>query len=454
MGGELTRNRRATCLIVSANQVVTPYPVYPIGAAYVVGALRRSGHKVHHFDLLADGGFSALMGFLQGKKYDFVGVSIRNLDTVDSADPKEYLQDILTTVRGIREKLDTVLVLGGPAFSIMPEKLLEFLQADYGVVGEGEVVVPWLAAELAAGRRPREKLFFASPLEGEWYPSDLSDSTVRYYTEHGGMLNVQTKRGCPYSCSYCSYPTIEGKTLRYRDPEDVAEEVVHLQRESGARYLFFTDSFFNDSEGRFLQVAEALVRRKNSLPWCAFFRPRDLKRDELRLLKRAGLAAMELGTDGASDRTLAGIGKNFSFSDVLRVHRRVVAEEIPCAHFIMFGCPGEDEKSMKEGLANIEKLQRSVVFAFIGIRILPGTGIYDRAVTDGIITGSESLLTPQYYYSPHISRERMEEMLLDSFEGRMDRIYPCHEFEERIAMLHDMGHAGPLWDLLLTKGRR
>ena len=308
MGGELTRNRRATCLIVSANQVVTPYPVYPIGAAYVVGALRRSGHKVHHFDLLADGGFSALMGFLQGKKYDFVGVSIRNLDTVDSADPKEYLQDILTTVRGIREKLDTVLVLGGPAFSIMPEKLLEFLQADYGVVGEGEVVVPWLAAELAAGRRPREKLFFASPLEGEWYPSDLSDSTVRYYTEHGGMLNVQTKRGCPYSCRYCSYPTIEGKTLRYRDPEDVAEEVVHLQRESGARYLFFTDSFFNDSEGRFLQVAEALVRRKNSLPWCAFFRPRDLKRDELRLLKRAGLAAMELGTDGASDRTLAGIG--------------------------------------------------------------------------------------------------------------------------------------------------
>lgn len=445
---------KASCLIISANQVVTPYPVYPLGVAYIVGALTNSGHQAHHFDMLADGGLSALDEFLMGKNFDLVGVSIRNLDSVDSADPKEYLADIVKTVECIRKRIETVLVVGGPAFSIMPEELMTLLGADYGVTGEGEAVMPWLAAELAAGRRPHKKIFIANSEEGCWQPSDLTASTAKYYTDHGGMLNVQTKRGCPYKCSYCSYPTIEGRKIRYRDPEEVADEVIRLQSQAGAKYIFFTDSFFNDPDGRFLQVAEALIRRGNSLPWCAFFRPHNIMADELKLLKRAGLAAMELGTDAATDETLRGIHKNFRFDDVLQVHERVVKEKIPCAHFIMFGGPNENEKTLHRGLENIEKLQHCVVFAFIGIRILPGTGIFDRAVADSIIDAGQSLLAPEFYYSPEISREEIEKSIKVSFGDRLDRIYPCHEFDERIAMLHKMGHAGPLWDLILRKGRR
>lgn len=446
--------KSATCLIISANQVVTPYPVYPLGVAYIVGALTSQGHQAHHFDMLADGGLTGLDEFIMGKSFDLVGVSIRNLDSVDSADPKEYLSDIIATVQCIRKRLNTAIVLGGPAFSILPEELMTLLGADYGVTGEGEVMVSWLASELAAGRRPGKKILVSNSDEGQWQPSNLTTSTARYYTDHGGMLNVQTKRGCPYKCSYCSYPTIEGCKIRYRDPDEVADEVIRLQSQDGAKYIFFTDSFFNDPDGRFLEVAEALIRRENTLPWCAFFRPHKIGTDELKLLKRAGLAAMELGTDAATDETLKGIHKNFRFADVLQVHERVLKEEIPCAHFIMFGGPNESEETVLQGLANIEKLDHCVVFAFIGIRILPGTGIFDRAVADKIIDADQSLLAPEFYYSPEISREKIEEAILASFGSRLDRIYPCHEFDERIAMLHRMGHAGPLWDLILRKGRR
>ncbi|MGB3223335.1 MAG: lipid biosynthesis B12-binding/radical SAM protein [Desulforhopalus sp.] len=454
MVGQLKGCQSANCLIVSANQVVTPYPVYPLGAACLVGALKKHGHRVNHFDILADGGLGALENFLTGKTYDLVGVSIRNLDTVDSAAPNQFLAEIVETVNCIRQKIDTRIVLGGPAFSILPQSLLELMQADYGIVGEGEVLVPWLASEIAGGRPPLEKIFYSEPSKGLWQPSDLTPSTAGYYIEHGGMLNVQTKRGCPYNCSYCSYPNVEGKTIRYRDPDEVAEEVAHLRDHSGAKYIFFADSFFNDQEGKFLEVAEALVRKGNTLPWCAFFRPQNLETSDLKLLKRSGLAAIEMGTDAGCDRTLAGMRKTFSFDEVLQVHERIIDEEISCAHFIMFGGPDENEETLKEGLENIERLKQCVVFAFAGIRIFPDTGVFERAVADGIINRDQSLLAPIFYYSPHISREKIVESIEQSFADRLDRVYPCHEFEGRIETLHKLGHIGPLWDFILKKRTR
>jgi lipid biosynthesis B12-binding/radical SAM protein len=454
MEGVMLAKIRANCLVISANQVVAPYPVYPLGSVYVTGALQRAGHEAHHFDMLADGGLPGLVEYLDGKDFDMVGVSIRNLDTVDSADPKGYLGHIVTTIECIRNQITTSIVLGGPAFSIMPKQLMELLHADFGVIGEGEEIVPWLAAELAAGRKPEQRIFTAQSNTDIWCSSSLTTSSAKYYTDHGGMLNIQTKRGCPHSCSYCSYPTIEGARLRYRNPLEVVDEVKRLQSDSGAKYLFFTDSVFNDPDGHFLEVAEALIKSKNSMPWSAYFRPGNIQTNDLKLLKKSGLAAMELGTDAATDETLEGIHKNFRFDDVLQTHEKILEQKIPCAHFIMFGGPNENEHTVVKGLKNIEKLRSSVVFAFIGIRILPGTGIFDHAVAEGIIDADQSLLEPIFYYSPHISRKEIERNLRISFAGQSDRIYPCHEFETRIAMLHKLGHVGPLWDLLLRKGRR
>lgn len=444
----------AECLLISANQVTTPYPVYPLGVACLLAALQEKGHNAIHFDVLSDGGLEGLGHYLSGKRYDLVGLSIRNLDSVDSADPHEYLTDIVKIVNVIRHKLTAPIVLGGPAFSIMPQAMLELLKADYGVVGEGEELLPWLVSEIAAGKVPEEKIFYAEASKQVWQKPIFTDNAAEFYIQHGGMLNIQTKRGCPHACSYCSYPTIEGRQIRYRDPDEVAEEVVRLQTDYEAKYIFFTDSVFNDGQGHFREVAEALIKRNNKIPWSAFFRPQNLDRQDLQLLKRSGLAAIELGTDAATDITLAGINKKFSFSDVLEIHERVIREDIPCAHFIMFGGPGEDEDTLQQGLKNIEKLEKSVVFAFVGIRILPGTAIFDRAVQDNLIKTDQSLLQPIFYFSPHVSRERIEEQIKQSFSNRMDRIYPCSEFEERIVMLHKMGHVGPLWNLVLGRQRR
>jgi lipid biosynthesis B12-binding/radical SAM protein len=441
----------AHCLLVSANRMILPYPVYPIGIAHLIGALQHHGHRVDHIDILAAGGYSTLEQRLKESRYDIIGISIRNIDTVDSSSPQELLTDITEAVKYIRKHSKAPIVLGGPGFSIMPERLLHYCNADYGIVGEGEEAFPQLVDRIMAGDNPEQKLFSKSLGKFPHYRPSYSAEVTPYYVAHGGMLNVQTKRGCNYGCAYCSYPAIEGKRLRYRDSTEVVEEVEYLCRQLGARYIFFTDAVFNDPNEHYLKVAEALIRAENRTPWCAFFRPQNLKTDALRLLKRSGMVAMEFGTDGSTDATLAALNKGFTFDEVLAVNEAAVAESIACAHFIMLGGPGETVATVLDGIVNIERLRGAVVFAYVGIRILPGTGVHNRALLERLIADDTDLVTPVFYYSPQVGRDFIESRLLSAFDGRKDRIFPVAKREHLIPLLHRMGHIGPLWDLLIDK---
>ncbi|MFN2366288.1 MAG: lipid biosynthesis B12-binding/radical SAM protein [Desulfurivibrionaceae bacterium] len=439
------------CLLVSTNRVVTPFPVYPLGVAHLMGALEEAGHRALHYDLLARGGLDGLAGILEERDFGLIGLSIRNLDTVDSTAPDAFMEGVIETVAFIRRYSRAPLVLGGPAFSIMPETILELLQADYGVVGEGEEMLPWLAGELAAGRRPAEKILRSKSGGAQWRKVVYDQTVADHYLAWGGMLNVQTKRGCPYRCSYCSYPVLEGRTYRCREPEEVAAEVIRVGTEYGAKCIFFTDSVFNDARGHYLEVAEALVRAGNKTPWCGYFRPQNLSAEGLALLKRSGLSAMELGTDAATETTLAGLRKDFTFDEVLRVNELAVEQEIPCAHFVIFGGPDETAQTVAEGLANIEKLHNSVVFAFTGIRILPGTAMHRRAIDDGVMAAEQPLLAPFFYFSPHLKEEELDRTIKEAWRGRLDRVYPSSELQERVTRLHSKGHVGPMWDKLVRK---
>lgn len=90
-----------------------------------------------------------------------------------------------------------------------------------------------------------------------------------FYLQNGGMLNLQSKRGCSFSCLYCPYPRIEGRQHRLTDPHEVALTARRLQ-ELGAKYFFITDSAFNSDVQHSLEVAAAFRSAGVSIPWGAF----------------------------------------------------------------------------------------------------------------------------------------------------------------------------------------
>ena len=438
------------CLIVSTNRVLNPYPVYPLGAALVTGALQAAGHDCRHYDFLAGGGVTGLKQAMTEHQPELVGLSIRNIDTVDSTAPDAFLSDVLEIMHIVRQHTRATVVVGGPAFSILPDALMASLRPDYGIIGEGETLLPWLADRLQQGRPPKERILKASCDKNPWRPVSYQQEIAEYYLQHGGMLSIQTKRGCPYRCGYCSYPMLEGKKYRYRDPQEVAEDFARATKDFGARYIFFTDSVFNDAKQRYLAIAEALIRAGNTTPWCAFFRPQKMNKENLRLLQRAGLSSMEIGTDASTDKTLAALGKGFGFSEVEHTNALALELGIPCVHFVIFGGPGEDETTVRQGLANIERLGQSAVFAYSGIRILPDTAIYRQALKEKQIAPTHDLVDPVFYFSPDIKKERMEQIISNAWKGRHNRIFPGSRLQPIVDRLHQRGHIGPLWELIGT----
>ncbi|UFS69370.1 lipid biosynthesis B12-binding/radical SAM protein [Geomonas sp. RF6] len=437
--------------LISTNVTREPYPVYPLGLAAISAALSAAGHEVQQFDMLVAGESRELLcERLKEWNPDFVCVSMRNLDNCDSLSVTGYAEEVRDVIGAVRSVSRAPVIIGGAAFSILPEELLRYTGADYGVVGEGERLICRLVDDLKKGVAAPRLVRNESLLCGPAVPSPLySEELIAFYRAESGMINLQTKRGCPYDCVYCSYPTLEGKRYRHRDPKTVVDDLVRIQVDHGMETVFFTDSIFNDSEGRYMEVVEEILSRGVSLRWCCYMRPAGIGRTEIALMKRAGLYAVELGTDAACDTTLEGLEKGFTFADALEVNRACVAERLPCAHFVMFGGPGETPETVAEGVANLELLEHTVVCAFSGIRVLPGTKLLDRAVREGVLPEGGSLLEPAYYLSPGVDGAVMNETITEAFRGRRDRIFPPEEGQKRLSIMHRFGYRGLLWDTLI-----
>jgi lipid biosynthesis B12-binding/radical SAM protein len=443
-------------LLISSNNATSPYPVYPLGCAVIAEALQCAGYETELFDLMPAGeDYNLLREKIHSFRPDVIGISIRNIDNVNILEEKSFLKIPSEITEIIHSEFPgTPVVLGGSGFSIMPERILDFVQADFGIAGEGEDIFIRLLKKIEAGIKPREKIYRStSPL----YNSDIhgalySRNLVSFYSEKGSILPLQTKRGCLNHCLYCTYPFLEGRTLRCRPPEDVIRDMKFLRDEMNADYIFFTDSVFNDRSGEYLKIIEAIEKENIDLPWTAFFQPDpNLNRDLILRMSDAGLHSVELGPDAASDTTLKAIGKHFTFADVLRCNELFAAENIPVANYFMMGGPGENRRTAEEGVENIRSLTMSVSFVFLGIRILPGTPLYKVALNQKIISEDSDIINPHYYFSPEVDREWLEKYLDETLGKIKNCVYPPNSMDSGIQILRKMGYRGNLWELMIKK---
>lgn len=440
-------------LMISSNTFAYPYPVYPLGMAIVSAALSEKGHSVFQFDFFAQGrSEEKLKDAIKKYSPDYVGISIRNIDDVDSlSGDSGVLNTEKYIVKIIREQTNAPIIVGGSALSIMPEEILDYIEADYGVVGSGEKQIIDLVANLEKGnsspqilrqcRLPQENTGTMSPL----WNKDLVD----FYIGKSGMLNLQTKRGCPYNCSYCVYPALEGKTFRFRDHDEVIGDLERAYKDYNVNSFFFTDSIFNDPDGHYLELAEKIILSGLNISWAGYFRPKGVGDEEFSLLKRSGLYAVEVGSDAGCDETLRCMGKAFSFDDVFDFYKASRKAEIACAYFFIFGGPGETDKTIQEGLSNIKKLEDGVIFIYSGVRILPGTSLYELAIKEGILSEADPLLEQVYYFSPHIDVKDMNNKIEQEAKKNRRCIFPPENGKVLIDTMHGFGRKGLLWDELL-----
>ena len=444
-------------LLISSNIAKCPYPVYPLGLSIIAGAVKKTAHTVELFDLLKnDCSFQSLEEKIKSYNPEIVGISMRNIDTTNQLDIKFFVDIISDMVKSIRSCSPAKIVLGGSGFSLMPELILKRVNADYGIVGEGEKLFVDFINNAEHDIFPEKKCIYSDSLlsGNDIGTPEYDPETLKYYLKYGGMASVQTKRGCSYNCIYCSYPLLEGNKLRCRNPVKVVDDIIRLKNSTETKFLFFTDSVFNDDKGHFLEVLREMKHRGVCIPWSAFFKPGNILPETIELMKETGLSAVEIGADATTDLSLKKLGKPFSFDEIFKCNSLFRSFDIATAHYYMFGIPGETEKIVLEGIQNVLSVEDTVSFIFMGIRILPKTPLANIALKEGIINSTENLLDPVYYLPPFLDRNWLEQTLTDAFCDVKNCIFPPNAMDDNTDILHNLGYIGILWDLLLKKKRR
>ncbi len=457
-------------LLVSANRLAEPYPVYPIGLDYVRGAL-LSRHQVDVLDMAVEPQATSLEERLQSFQPELVGLALRNIDNTEAADTRTFIREYRDLVQRIRGASAAPLVLGGAAFTIAPGPMIEALGAEYGIVGEGERLldladalsgegdissVPglWVGDAASAASTEGDPARCAATSS----PAPLGRSPRRalpepgpqldHYLDRSGMMNLQTQRGCPFSCVYCTYPQVEGGRLRPIPAQEVAEDALALQR-LGARYLFVTDAVYNADEEHGLAVASAFRRVGLTIPWGAYFSPRTTDPAYWRELAASGLTHVEFGTDSLDDGVLGQYHKPFRRQGAQRSHEAALDAGLWVAHFFTLGGPGETPETVQSTFEAARSLRRCVCFFFVGVRVYPGTPLAEDLPGEGALP--EGGLTPVFFEPPGWSLAELQEVadqvirpepgwFLGSGGPRMARA---------ISRLHRMGHTGPLWERLV-----
>ena len=445
-------------LLISANTLKEPYPVYPLGLDYVSGAIAAE-HQVQIVDMNSLGDRDSLAAVIEAFSPDVIGMSLRNIDNTDTTDPRGFIGQYREIVDVIRNHTDVPLVLGGSGFTIFPDETIKALDADYGIIGEGErlgLLLNAIQNRADTGPIPgvitrKRKKNLPAPWEGKIIRSPIPNpSNLKYYLQNGGMLNLQTKRGCHFKCVYCTYPHIEGRKLRLMDPEEIAAAACALQA-NGAKYFFITDSVFNSDCAHSLAVAEAFKKSGLSIPWGAFFAPLKQPEDYFQIMADAGLTHVEFGTDSLSNPVLASYRKPFRDQQVFRTHQAAIDAGLHVAHYFLLGGPGENPQTLKETLAGVGNLEKSALFFFCGMRIYPDTELYDTAIEEGQIAEGRSILDPVFYRSPFIDSDEIVRQVKKEANRRLNWVIGAggEETAKIISRMYQRGHCGPMWEYLI-----
>ncbi len=398
-------------LLISANTETINMPVLPLGLGCVAASVQRAGYPVRVLNLQDQTEpLAAVQEIVEEFPPEVIGISVRNIDDQNRERPMFYLDSVKEIVSICRNTTRAVIVLGGAGYSIFPQSALDYLEADLGIQGEGE------AAFLELLHRLRNKIglsgipglhFYCHGTQNPpkridnlaVYPLPLPDTHIRIpamLEEEEIWFPVQTRRGCPMDCNYCSTASIEGRTIRKYPPEKVVE-MISRYVDAGFDRFFFVDNTFNFPPSYAKTLCDRLISADLKIIWRCILYPWKVDETLAEKMALAGCREVSFGFESGSIKILRNMNKRFSPDDVRKISERLKAAGIHRMGFLLLGGPGENRKTVLESLTFADSLALEVVKVTSGIRIYPHTLLARTAREAGLIESDADLLFPKFY---------------------------------------------------------
>ncbi len=362
-------------LTTSAPPSQTPFSTTekrpPVGVGFLISVLRDAGHNVFFVDNYLSPSNFLETDYLQRHQIDFVGIYTNTICYRDSLRMFYRLEEMRQT-----GAWQGKIIAGGPHASVSPETIPSFV--NHIVIGEGEYAI----RDIVAGKVTERIVHYPSIENLDELPMPAWDYFAEMPYDWGGnwlpetpVFTMNTSRGCPFDCTFCSVGSIWGRRYTYFSAERVVADIEHVVKHHGAKGIYFREDNFTLNKKRLYEFCNLMIERGINIPWVCETRASSLDRETVELMARAGAKGAYIGVESGSQRLLDFMHKAIKLEDVRRAFNLCHEFGINTAASIIIGVPTETQQDLQMTMDLLREIKPTVTWfnVFVGI---PKSNLY------------------------------------------------------------------------------
>lgn len=346
----------------------------PLGQGTLLSLARDNGHQVFFIDNYLRQSYFLEHGYLQRHNIDYFGIYANTICFSDTLRMIHYANDLRK-----KGKWTGKIIVGGPHTSVGIETIPACV--DYIVQGEGEQAI----LDILSGTEKR-RIIKNKPLKDinflPYEPWDIF-TKMKYdfsspFSKAYPTFTLNTSRGCPFHCAFCSVDSIWGNQYTYYSAERIYDEVSFLVKNYNAKGIYFREDNFTLNKSRVVNFCELLIKNNFKIDWACETRVESLCDEEfVRLLHKARCKGVYLGVESVNENVLRRINKHINREQIETCIRLCKKHKINTYCSLITGLPGETYEEYKETKDFIEKIKpHSYAFnVFVGI---PTSSLYNE----------------------------------------------------------------------------
>ena len=311
------------------------------------------------------------------KSADMIGIS-----TITSTAPRAYM------IADKAREYNLPVMMGGPHVSFLTDEALE--HAEFVIRGEGEEAlmkfidawenhgdysgIPNLSYKMNGSHFHNPGMVLCQNLDSIPFPDFSLFRGNTNIISKKRAVPIQTSRGCPYNCSFCSVTPMFGRKYRFRSTENILEELRQYQDQSNN--IFFYDDNFSANPDHTKKLLKAMIAEKFKFKWSTQVRVEIAKDIELvKLMKKAGCHTLYIGFESTNPDSLEAMKKNQKVEDIVQAITILQRHHIHIHGMFMLGFDNDNWNTVKETVKFARRSKLTSV-QFLILTPLPGTDYF------------------------------------------------------------------------------
>lgn len=330
----------------------------PTGLGYMKAVLDAQGHETVIIDRYCGDDYESDLC-----DFDLAGIYCATI----------CMDDIREMIMRIRAKR---IAVGGPHWSVYPDDGLRTEwrnKINFIVRGEGEQVIGGLlSADHEVGRPteiypPRMSNYDLEHLPRFPYSYFWLENQKLYhwgspFTSTTPIFTMNTSRGCPYECSFCSTKKVWGRKITMFSSERIFQDIKYLVNEFGAKGIYFREDNFTLNNDRVRSFCEKLLKENIRIEWACETRVDTIDLDLMKTMRSAGCVGFYVGVEHGSQKILDILKKGITVSQIVEFFEWTHLCDIKTAASVIISHPEETQDDKDKFWQLINRIKPSMLW--------------------------------------------------------------------------------------------